>query len=272
MTIKHRYYSFALTKIKDSIVIVTGASTGIGYVICETLGRRGARLVLAARQKEALDSAAAKLAAAGIDAVACATDISSRDQAKKLVQYAIDRYGTVDILINNAAIGLFQTIAESSHEEIASVMSTNFFGSLNCIQECVPLMRKQKRGHIVNISSIIGHHSVYHQGVYAASKAALDRISESLQAEEAAHNIKVTLVIPDRTSTSFIEHVVGPRNLAVLPGGNMRMLTPESVAAGVAAAIESDQLVHYSSIKGRMFAALSSTFPAVIRYVMRPHQ
>jgi short-subunit dehydrogenase len=205
-----------------------------------------------------------------VNAIVQQADVGSRSDVKALVERTKQEYGRLDILINNAGIGLFQTITESTSEDIATVMATNFFGALNCIQECVPIMRAQKSGHIVNVSSIIGMHSVYHQGIYAASKAALNRVSESLHAEEGKNGIKVSLVVPERTDTKFLTRVTGPTEKAVLPGGDMRMLTADQVARGIISAVENDQILHYSSLKGRIFGALTGTFPQVIRHVLRP--
>ena len=111
---------------------------------------------------------------------------------------------------------------------------------------------------------------MHEQGIYAATKADLDRISESLYAEEKKHGINVTVVVPDRTATDFIKHVVGPSERAVLPGGNMRQLTAEQVADGLIKAVEGDELLHYSSLKGKVFSLLSCTAPGVIRHMLRP--
>ena len=257
-------------KIDNSVAIVTGAGGGIGTAICHALAKRGARIVAVGRNGAALEKLKASLASSGATVITKEVDISKRDQVQALVSSVESELGGTDILINNAAIGLFQPIAECAEADIEAVYATNVLGPIYCIQAVIPIMRRQKRGHIVNVSSIIGHHSVHDQGIYASSKAALNRISESLYAEEKDNGINVTVVVPDRTATDFIKHVVGPTERAVLPGGSMRQLTPEQVAAGLVKAVENDELLHYSSFKGKIFSLLSCTAPAVIRHLLRP--
>jgi short-subunit dehydrogenase len=257
-------------KIANSVAIVTGASGGIGSAVCFSLGSRKAKVNAVGRNGETLEKLKSDLAAKGIEITTHAVDVRQKDQVAAMVASIESGQGGIDILVNNAAVGLFQSIADCSEYDIDQVWSTNVIGPINCIQEVIPNMRKRRRGHIVNVSSIIGEHSVYNQGIYAASKAALDRISESLSAEEKKNGIKVTVVVPDRTATDFVKHVVGPKEKAVLPGGSMRQLTPQQVAEGLVQAVENDQVRHYSSLKGKIFSLLSVLAPGTIRHILRP--
>lgn len=263
----------SLSTIKNAVAIVTGATGGIGEALCLAMAERGARLVMIARKAEALTELKDKVAAFGAPVIMQQVDIARREQVRQMRDRVLEEFGNIDILINNAAIGLFQTIGESDEKDISVLLSTNLLGSIYCIQEVLPSMRKQKRGHIVNISSVIGRHASYHQGIYAATKAALDRVSEALLAEEHRHGVVVTLALPDRTDTEFLAHALGPRNLAVLPGGNLRKLSTREVASGIVSAIENNESVHYSSWRGRVFSWLSAASPAIVdRLLGRPNE
>ncbi len=191
-------------------------------------------------------------------------DVSSSEAVKVVCQSAVQEFGSVDILVNNAAIGLFQKMADSSPDDICRLWSTNVLGPIYFIQELLPFMRKQGHGHIVNISSVAGRYGIYHQGIYAATKAAIDRISEALAMEERNNGILVTTVAPDRTETDFISHALGPKELAVLPGGNLRKLTSTAVAEGIIRAIERNETIHYSSWRGYIFSLLSGALPSLV--------
>ncbi len=257
-------------KIDHSVAIVTGAAGGIGTAICKALAARGARVVAVGRNTASLEALQLQLSSHGHSLRIIEGDVRDQAAVNKIVSTVVTELGTIDILVNNAAIGLFQSVAESAVDDMDRVYSTNLFGPIYFMQAVIPIMRKQKRGHIVNVSSIIGHHSVHNQGIYASSKAALDRVSESVYAEEKESGITVSVIVPDRTATDFIKHVIGPKEKAVLPGGNLRQLTPEQVADGLVKAIEGDKLLHYSSMKGRIFSLLSRTAPGVIRHMLRP--
>ena len=257
-----------MSTIKNAVAIVTGATGGIGEALCLALAARGARLVLVARNTGALAALKDKLSAFAQPVITQQVDITRREQIKQMSDRVLEEFGSIDILINNAAVGLFQTIGESDEQDISLLVSTNLLGPIYCIQEALPTMRMQKRGHIVNISSVIGCHASYHQGIYAATKAALDRISEALLAEERKHGVMVTLVLPDRTDTEFLAHALGPKNLAVLPGGNLRKLSTSQVAESIVSAIEKNERVHYSSWRGKVFAWLSAGAPAIVDHLL----
>src|SRR4030095_11778022 len=232
-----------MSEIRNAVTVVTGATQGIGRALVTALARRGARLALVAREREALEQLQKLLKTQGVNSFACPADVGDSAQVEQMMESIHNRFGAIDIVINNAGVGLFQPIAEARLPDIETVLRTNFYGTLYCTLEALRYMRSSHRGLIVNVSSAIGKHAVYHQGIYAASKAAVDRMTEALQAEEAQNGIKTLLVIPDRTATNFRDHVVGDRRLAVLPGPRMRELSPDTVAEGIVKAIARDKAV-----------------------------
>jgi short-subunit dehydrogenase len=187
-------------RIRDHVAIVTGASRGIGAQVARKLHGAGARVVLAARDQSRLQALARTL---GDGCLVVQTDVTQRDQVDALVKETLASFGQVDILINNAGVGLSGIVADVSIKDMERVFAVNVFGALACIQAVVPHMRAQQRGHIVNVSSILGKVAVPQTAGYAASKFALQALSDGLRVEEAPHGIHVTVVCPGSTETDF---------------------------------------------------------------------
>ena len=186
-------------KIKDRVVIVTGASSGIGEAFARLAAREGARLVLAARREERLNKLAEELP----EAFAVRTDMRSAFQVRSLVRAAVERYGSVDVLVNNAGQGLHVPIEHVSLGDFEAVMELNVYGPLVAMQEVVPLMRAQGGGAIVNVSSGTSRMVLPGVGAYAATKCALNQLSLTARVEWADDNIAVSVVYPSVTDTEF---------------------------------------------------------------------
>ncbi|MGB9634203.1 MAG: SDR family oxidoreductase, partial [Chloroflexaceae bacterium] len=164
---------------RDRVVIITGASAGIGAATARLFAASGARLVLAARSREPLEHLAATLPGA----VAMPTDVADPLQCRALVEMARARHGRVDILINNAGVGLAGPVVDLSSDDLQQALAVNLFGPLWLMQAVAPLMRAQGRGQIINISTVLAEQPLPYLGGYAAAKAALERLSETLRME-----------------------------------------------------------------------------------------
>ena len=186
-------------KIKDRVVIVTGASSGIGEAFARLAAREGARLVLAARRKERLDKLAEELP----EAYAVRVDMRHPHEVRMLVRATVERYGTVDVLVNNAGQGLHVPIEHVSLGDFEAVMQLNVYGPLVAMQEVAPIMRAQGGGSIVNISSGTSRMVLPGVGAYAATKCALNQLSLTARVEWADDNIAVSVVYPSVTDTEF---------------------------------------------------------------------
>ena len=183
------------------VVVITGGSRGLGLRIAEVFGRHGAHLVLAARNADELNEALGKLHQRGAicnsgTALTVVCDVTKPEDCKRLVNAAIERYGRVDVLINNAGVIEVAPFQDQPREAFEKAMAINFFGALHTVQAVLPHMQRARAGSIVNIGSIGGKIGVPHMLPYVASKFALTGFTEGLRAELAGTGVKVTLVSP----------------------------------------------------------------------------
>jgi hypothetical protein len=186
-------------------VIVTGASSGIGRETAREFANHGANVVLASRNREKLEAIAADI---GEAARVVTVDVTDRLSVEALVRRTVEEYDGIDVLINNAGVGLFAPVADGNLDNARHLFEANFWGAVNCIQAVTPYMTSQRRGHIVNVSSIAGHISPPHMGMYAASKHALAAVSDALRVELSGNGIGVSTIYPGLTDTSFMENML----------------------------------------------------------------
>src|SRR6185437_1274577 len=179
---------------------ITGASRGFGRIWTDAALRRGDKVAATARS---LASLAGLTAAYGDHVLALELDVTRPEQVATAVTKAYEHFGRLDIILNNAGYSLVGTIEEGSPEDVRKLYDTNIFGPLAVIQAALPLLRKQGGGHIVGVSSGLGHVSMPVIGYYCSSKWAFEAIHESLAAEVAAFGIKVTIVEPGAYATEF---------------------------------------------------------------------
>jgi NAD(P)-dependent dehydrogenase (short-subunit alcohol dehydrogenase family) len=189
-------------------VVITGGSRGLGLVIARQLAAEGARLTIAARDQDELERAQHDLAgyAGSVDDVfILRCDVSVRSDAERLVRDAAERFGTVDVLINNAGIIQVGPLEHMTHEDFEQAMAVHFWGPLHTSLAAIPIMRRQRSGRIVNVSSIGGKIGVPHLVPYSASKFALTGLSDSMRPELTKDGIYVTTVCPGlmRTGSPF---------------------------------------------------------------------
>jgi short-subunit dehydrogenase len=232
-------------QLKNARVIVTGASSGIGRAIALEFGRRGARVALASRNRQALEEVAALIKAAGGSAVVIPTDATAEGAVKHMADEAIRELGGIDILVNNAGQGLSATIGDASSADVEALFALNVLAAAAAIRAVVPIMRAQRSGMIINISSMAGRVVVPRIGYYSASKFALTAIGDALRMEESHRGIKVMNVFPGTTRSSFGENRLGTRGRQahqVLPP-----VSAEKVARRIARAVALNQRSVYIS-------------------------
>ncbi|MEW6733221.1 MAG: SDR family oxidoreductase [Acidobacteriota bacterium] len=195
-----------MSRLKDQVVLITGASSGIGLAATHAFAREGAKLMLAARRAERLNSACEAARAAGAQAHYQETDVSREADIAQLTDATMSRYGRIDILVNNAGYGHFLPLAQTTSEDLRRLMDVNFFGTFFMTRAVLPIMVKQRSGHIINISSVAGKR-VFRNigGAYNASKFAMQGLTEALRMELRSTPIHVSAVCPVATVTEFFD-------------------------------------------------------------------
>jgi short-subunit dehydrogenase len=182
--------------LRGAVVVVTGASSGIGEATAVAFARRGARVALAARRQERLDALAKRIESAGGTALAIRCDVSDTDQLEHLRAAAEDALGPTDVLVNNAGIPGGGELPELSHEQIERVIRVNVLGVMHGTRAFLPGMLERGRGHVVNVASLAGRFAAPGASVYSASKHAVVAFSESLHLSTKARGVLVTTVNP----------------------------------------------------------------------------
>ncbi|MBC8165710.1 MAG: SDR family NAD(P)-dependent oxidoreductase [Bryobacteraceae bacterium] len=198
---RQREYDF-----KGKVVLITGSSRGLGLVIARQLAGEGARLVICARDADELEAARAELSSHGADVFAIACDLAKPDEANTLVDRAIEHFGGIDVLINNAGTIKVSPIEHITMEDYHYAMDTNFWAAVNVAYRVVPHMQERRSGRIANISSVAGKIGVPHMIPYCAGKHALVGWSRGLRTELAKDNVLVTTICPGLMRTG------SPRN------------------------------------------------------------
>ncbi|MGK7910161.1 MAG: SDR family oxidoreductase [Synechococcus sp.] len=187
------------------VVLVTGASSGIGKALALDVTSRGAKVVVAARRQQRLQAVVDEIERTGGEAIAVPTDMADTQQVGALAQKALDYFGRVDVLVNNAGYGQMGPIEAIGDEAVRQQFDVNVFGLLALTRALIPQMRQRGAGRIVNLSSVAGKVSMPFTGVYNASKFAVEAISDALRVELAPFNIRVIVIEPGPVSTEFFE-------------------------------------------------------------------
>ena len=191
---------------KNKVVVITGASSGIGEASAEKFAKKGANIVLVARRKDKLDEVEKKLSKYSIKILVQVCDVSNKEQVRQMSEKVIATFSRIDILVNNAGFVIYGKVEELSIEDIESQMQTNYFGTINCTKYFLPHFLKQNFGHIVNVASVGGSFGVPGIASYCATKFAMLGFSEGLHHELHGTNVGVTVVSPIMVRTSLFDH------------------------------------------------------------------
>jgi short-subunit dehydrogenase len=194
--------------LRDRVVIVTGASAGIGQETARAFARAGARVALAARRADRLEALANQINESGGEALAVPTDVSDPARVEALVARTLKRWGRLDIFVNNAGFGHVCRFEELTEDEIHRLVEVNLLGTLYGIQAALPIMRRQKSGHLITVSSIVGKRGTPRNAVYVATKFAQVGLTESLRVELAGSGIQASVICPVGTDTEFVEAMI----------------------------------------------------------------
>lgn len=193
--------------LNQQVILITGASAGIGAALAKLLAQRfaGIRLVLAARNATKLESVADQCRKAGAEALVIPTDMQQLDQVEMLAQKALNCFGRVDVLINNAGYGQMGPVELVPMDSVRRQFEVNVLGVIALTQKLIPVMRANGGGRIINVSSLGGRMAFPFGGLYSASKFALEGLSDTLRMELEPFNIKVSVVEPGPVATEFVD-------------------------------------------------------------------
>ena len=256
-----------MKSLEGAVVAVTGASSGIGRETALLFAREGARLAIAARRLDRLEALAEVLQAGGSQCLVMKVDVLSPGEAKGFVEAAVDRFGRLDVLVNNAGFGIRGRAEEIPAEGYERLMRVNYLGMVHACQAALPVMRRQASGVLINVSSIVGHRALPLGGAYAATKAAQIRFTEALRVELAGSGVEACLVYPVGTDTEFAE--VARRESG---GRDSSPLGPRQSALVVAQAIvrcaRRPRLEVYPLKAARIVVWLAAVFPRLMDAVL----
>ena len=244
-------------RIDGKVVLITGASQGLGAACAAEFARAGAKLSLTARTVEGLTRAA------GHDGLITPGDITLEATRRSAMERTLDRFGCIDILINNAGAGMYQPSWSTPMDEARRLWDLNFFAALEMAQLAAPHMRARASGLIVNISSIAGLFTLPWLPLYSATKSALGAWTESLRMELRGAGIHAMLVCPGYIDTEFQRHAIGTPPAGIVAGKRFA-ITAADCAHAIRRGVERDARTVMAPRSGWLLVALRSVFPGVV--------
>ena len=233
----------------ESVVAITGASSGIGEATARHLAARGARVVIGARRTDRLKTIADELRADGAEVVTAGVDVTRRSDLDRLVQTAVDRFGRLDVLVSNAGVSALGPLADGDVDGWSAMIDVNLRGVLNGIAAAMPVFRGQGNGHFVTTVSTAGLKIVPDMAVYAATKNAVRTVMESLRQESTDGVIRTTSISPGFVRTELGDSIDDPEARAWVHANMEKFgLDPDAVARAIAFAIEQPRDVEIGEI------------------------
>lgn len=240
--------------IKDKVVVITGASSGIGRATAKLLATKGANVVLGARREDRLKDLVAEI---GSKAVYQVTDVTQRTQVHELLQLALTRFGHIDVLYNNAGTMPQGNLSDREYDKWQMMLNVNIMGVLNGIGEVLPIMQRQRDGLIITTDSVAGHVVYPASAVYNGTKYAVRAIMEGLRQEEKQNGIRSTIISPGAVRTELVNTIgnatieANIKQLMDSDGDRMLSLDPEDIANAVLFAIDQPKHVAISEVMVR---------------------
>lgn len=253
------------SKIIDKVVVITGASSGIGRALAMEYASQGYRVAIAARNESRLKQAEEAVAATGAEVLALKTDVSNEVDCKYLVQSTVDRFGRIDILINNAGISMRALFVDTDLEVIRQLMDINFWGTVYCSKYALPYLLESK-GSLVGVSSIAGYKGLPGRTGYSASKFAMHGFLETLRIENLKTGLHVLIACPGFTASNIRNTALNEKGKAQgeSPRDEGKMMTAEEVARHIAKAIRKRKDRLTLTGQGKLTVFLNKLFPAFL--------
>jgi len=250
---------------KNKVVLITGASSGIGKQTAIEFAKLGSSIILVARRKNKLEQVENELKQFNVNTLVCACDVSKKDQVEELSKIVLQKFDSIDILVNNAGFAIYGSVSDLSIDEIESQMETNYFGMIYCVKNFLPLMLKKKSGHIVNVASVGASFSVPGVSSYCATKFAMLGFSEGLKHELYGTGVGLTVVSPIMVRTPLFEHP-SFTNFSKFSTGVS--LSSETVAKTIIKASNSSRLEIVVPSVARVVIWFKQTFPFLINPII----
>lgn len=234
--------------IKEKVVVITGASSGIGKALAIELAKNGAKVVLSARRIEQLENIVEEIKNDGGEAVFCKVDVKNKADLMRLVNTTIEQYGRLDVIVNNAGVSQISRIDDLDIEGWEEMIDINLKGVLYGMAAAIPIFKKQQGGHIINIISTAGIKIVPLQGVYAGTKNAVRTISEAFR-QESDGTIRITGISPGYVKTNFVDNVKNKEmKTAIAKNMDKFAISPEAIANAIIYAISQPKEVEIGDI------------------------
>jgi len=249
---------------KNKVIVITGASSGIGKASAIQFAKKGANIVLVARRKTKLEELEKELAKFNTETLVCACDVSDKLQVKNMAKTVLEKFQKIDILVNNAGFAILGSVDDLSIEDIEAQMATNYFGMVYCTKEFLPKMKEQNKGHIVNVASVAGSFGLPGIAPYCASKFAMLGFSEGLKHELSDTDIGVTVVSPIMVRTDFFDHP----SFKNLPKYSPTSMDTETVAKAILRSANSPRLEIIVPPVVRVAVWAKHTFPYFINPIL----
>jgi NADP-dependent 3-hydroxy acid dehydrogenase YdfG len=238
-----------MQNVEGKVVVITGASSGLGEATARMLAAEGASVVLGARRAERLNALVDELTGNGGKALAVATDVTDREQVKRLVDTGVEEFGRIDVMLNNAGLMPLSLLERLKVDEWDRMIDVNVKGVLYGIAAALPHMQRQKSGHIINVSSAQGHRVGPTAAVYSATKFAVRVISEGMRQEVKPHNIRTTVISPGAVVSELREQISDAEVAKNVKGLVSQIAMPtDSFARMVAFAISQPEEVDVNEI------------------------
>jgi short-subunit dehydrogenase len=242
------------------VVAITGASAGIGRATALRLARDGAALAICARRADRLDAVAAEIDAAGGQALAINGDVTRAADMTELVARTVERFGRLDVMMCNAGFGIAGAIDDIAPDQMQKLMDVNYTGTYHAARAALPVFRRQRSGHLIIVSSIVGKRGVPYMGAYSATKFAQVGLAECLRSELAGSSIQVSVVFPVSTETEFFDVMSRETGTEVTRAGGPRQ-SAETVAEAIARAIARPVPEVYPHATSRALVILNALAP-----------
>lgn len=238
-----------MKKLNESVTIITGASSGIGAATALKLAKAGTRIVLVSRADGKIEKVKQQIEDGGGKAEIFVADVTDIEQMNAMVDFAIEKFGRIDNLVNNAGLMLFSQWKDVAIDEWNAMIDTNIKGYLNAIAAVLPKMLEQKSGHIVNMGSVAGININVGAGIYHGTKFFVRAITESLRKEVSVHKgIKISLISPGVINTGWAEKVTNKEGAEIAAELNKQAIEPEDIANAVLFAFDQPDNVNVNDI------------------------